>query len=204
MPRWTKGKFTDEDGLRPCAKCGGRKPLSEFQCWKRLRDGPDGIQYARSCRVCSRSGNKHPRSDPAGFRTCSKCKKLKATSEFHSHARDGKIGFQGYCKVCDRERQRNYTPAQGRQILLKCKYGITLEIYEAMLKSQNGGCAICGKTDGKRLHVDHDHATGKVRGLLCFKCNVSIGHFGDDIAVLRLAIRYLESFRTPASAGVPI
>ncbi len=197
MPRWTKGKFTDDDGLRPCGKCRERKILSEFQCWKRLRDGPDGIQYSRSCKTCSRSsGNRHPRNDPEGFRTCSKCKKLKPNSDYHSHTRDGKKQLQGYCKFCDGERQRLFSPEKTRNRSLKCKYGISLEIYYAMLKSQNGGCAICGKENahGKPLAVDHNHKTGSVRGLLCFSCNVSIGHFGDDVNILRLAIRYLESF----------
>lgn len=57
------------------------------------------------------------------------------------------------------------------------KYGLTLEEYDRMLETQGGGCGICGGTnpDGRRLHVDHDHKTGKVRGLLCINCNYLIG-----------------------------
>ena len=61
-----------------------------------------------------------------------------------------------------------------------------------MMVEQANGCAICGNSD-KRLHVDHDHATGKVRGLLCMECNVSLGKFKDSPELLRKAIVYLET-----------
>lgn len=80
---------------------------------------------------------------------------------------------------------------------LKIRYGITLEQYEALYESQQGQCAICKRlmsvSDDKsrRPHVDHDHATGTVRSLLCQRCNVGIGQFDDDIALLLAAISYL-------------
>jgi len=78
---------------------------------------------------------------------------------------------------------------------LKHKYGITVEDYDEMLESQDNGCAICGKTpeeNGRRLHVDHDHRTGKVRGLLCHACNMLIGFAYDDIDILLNTINYLR------------
>ena len=80
--------------------------------------------------------------------------------------------------------------------MLKCKYGVSLEAYDAMLKSQDGSCAICGGQNqmDKPLAVDHCHKTGKVRGLLCYQCNVGIGNLRDDPNILRLAIRYIESY----------
>jgi hypothetical protein len=74
-------------------------------------------------------------------------------------------------------------------------YGITLEDYNKMFGEQNGCCAICGKhqQDLKAsLHVDHNHTTGAVRGLLCHHCNVGLGHFEDNITLLSNAIAYLE------------
>lgn len=76
------------------------------------------------------------------------------------------------------------------------KYGITADEYSKMLESQNGKCAICGaKTGdnrGNRLYVDHDHASGRTRGLLCYSCNFGIGIFKDDVNLLKRAIEYLE------------
>jgi hypothetical protein len=72
-------------------------------------------------------------------------------------------------------------------------YGITLEDYNEMMVKQNGVCAICKKENrnGKPLLVDHDHATGVVRGLLCHNCNVILGLGHDSVDVLQNAIYYL-------------
>lgn len=79
-----------------------------------------------------------------------------------------------------------------RRFQLKAMYGLTVEAWDALLARQNGVCAICHKTDStSRLSVDHDHATGKIRGLLCRGCNVALGKFSDSTAVLQRAINYL-------------
>jgi hypothetical protein len=77
---------------------------------------------------------------------------------------------------------------------LKYGYGITIEIYEAIAAQQNGLCVGClRKLDmGFNTHVDHDHKSGAVRGLLCSPCNRGIGNFHDDPAALRRAAAYLE------------
>lgn len=103
-----------------------------------------------------------------------------------------------YCSVqCKRSalsaRWRAKSPGYMRQYL----YGITPDTYEAMLTAQDNRCAIClspqwpGK--GNRPHVDHDHSTGKVRGLLCGKCNAALGHMDDDPTRLRAAAAYVEA-----------
>lgn len=81
---------------------------------------------------------------------------------------------------------------------LKKSYGITEADYEQMLVAQGGKCAICQTSDplvrsgaDARWHVDHDHETGTVRGLLCFKCNAGLGHFSDNVEALRRAVNYL-------------
>jgi hypothetical protein len=84
------------------------------------------------------------------------------------------------------------------------KYGITLLQYNEILERQNGVCAICGKKEEKAqarkkhgekvidsLQVDHDHETGKIRGLLCYKCNTGIGKLMDSPDLLRKAARYI-------------
>jgi len=74
------------------------------------------------------------------------------------------------------------------------RYGLTPPDYAAMLKQQSGRCAICEEPEraNRRLSVDHCHANGQVRGLLCRDCNVGIGALGDDPDVLRRAAEYLE------------
>ncbi|HUW09593.1 MAG TPA: endonuclease VII domain-containing protein [Anaerolineae bacterium] len=86
---------------------------------------------------------------------------------------------------------------QDQEAHLKRAYGLSLADYDAILADQGGGCAICGALPGDdakgRLHVDHDHETGQVRGLLCGNCNHALGSFRDSIALMRSAIAYLES-----------
>lgn len=100
------------------------------------------------------------------------------------------------------ERLAEYYSAGGqaryRRALLK-RYGLTPEGYEALFEAQSGLCAICRRDDGQTkhgmLHVDHDHDSGRVRGLLCSTCNTGIGHLGDDIERVKLALAYLEKHR---------
>lgn len=86
-----------------------------------------------------------------------------------------------------KEKHRNST--------LKRRYDISLNEYNQLLQEQNGCCAICGTTNEqmiKRMHVDHNHTTGKVRGLLCDKCNRGLGFFNDDASQLKKALEYLN------------
>lgn len=75
---------------------------------------------------------------------------------------------------------------------LKKKYNLTPEEYENKVKSQDNKCAICQKVPTKKLVVDHCHSTGEIRGLLCNKCNMGLGHFLDSSETLESALRYLQ------------
>lgn len=78
------------------------------------------------------------------------------------------------------------------------KYGITKADFDRMLAEQGGGCAICKRTksvEGWRMHVDHCHETGVVRGILCSSCNLGIGKFSDDPDRLEAAAAYLRKFK---------
>ncbi len=78
---------------------------------------------------------------------------------------------------------------------LKSKFGITVEEYRKMFERQENRCAICwkdGKTSTRKLHIDHDHKTGKIRGLLCKNCNHGLGMFKDDMYRLLNAVSYLK------------
>ena len=81
---------------------------------------------------------------------------------------------------------------------LRKMYGLTIEEYEAMLRTQQGRCASCNDALTDKLHgrhIDHCHATGKVRGILCGGCNIALGHAKDDVERLKSLIRYLEKSR---------
>jgi hypothetical protein len=82
-----------------------------------------------------------------------------------------------------------------RRNKLKITYGISEEIYDEMLAAQGGACAICDATKDKNqphFGVDHDHDTGKVRGILCSQCNRALGLFKDSPELLRGALRYMD------------
>lgn len=95
------------------------------------------------------------------------------------------------------ERERTRQRLKARELRFK-KYGITETAYDAMFKAQGGLCAVCRsqpavKSGHSRLHIDHDHKTGAVRGLLCYPCNLAIGRFKDCPENMRRAADYVES-----------
>ena len=100
------------------------------------------------------------------------------------------------CRRCNSRRavawdQKNPEKRHARG--LRHRFGITVEQYNSILASQNGGCAICGEScsTGKRLAVDHNHETGEVRGLLCAACNRGLGMLKDSPRILASALNYL-------------
>jgi hypothetical protein len=99
-----------------------------------------------------------------------------------------------YCRKTDYHRKRYARIAGGeRERHLVRKYGVTQVGYDRMLAAQGGVCAICERAQERALNVDHCHATGKVRGLLCTNCNRMVGHAADDPARLEAAASYLRA-----------
>lgn len=93
--------------------------------------------------------------------------------------------------------KKHRTPEIVRKRALKHNYGLTPEEYDAKLQSQNGVCVLCSSPPKRtQLHVDHDHLTGTVRGLLCSNCNTGIGLLKDDPDRLVGAAEYIRSYRT--------
>ena len=84
-----------------------------------------------------------------------------------------------------------------RRTVLKCKYGITPEDWDTLFNEQGRKCAVCASlvTTGNGWNTDHDHITGKVRGILCLHCNTLLGYAKDDVDTLRAAAMYIETFR---------
>lgn len=125
-------------------------------------------------------------------RKCNSCRKVKLLGEFYRETKDPQ-GRQRKCKSCigDYARARkSANPSLARDQYLRREYGISLEEYERMLRRQDGACAICG--NGGKLHVDHCHASGRIRGLLCGSCNRALGLFKDNVGNLATAIVYLS------------
>lgn len=113
-------------------------------------------------------------------------------------------GRRNICKSCDNKRtsvayykNKEKHKEYGRKKHLKSKYGLTVECYDKMLKSQDNQCEICKihvSELAKPLYIDHCHSTGKVRGLLCQHCNSGLGHFRDNIDSLLKASQYLVKY----------
>ena len=134
------------------------------------------------------------------MRECNKCKVLKSLENYNKYS--GKSRRKNICKPCESEWVKNWAknnPERAarniRNSRLKGKYGISLDQYENMEKSQNKKCLICEEETKRNLAVDHCHETGKVRGLLCMNCNTGLGHFKDNKELLERALKYLLSFR---------
>ena len=136
-------------------------------------------------------------------RVCRVCKKEKnLLDEYYLSRKDPtkKSSYSYECKTCTVKRSVEYNRENSTSVksqYLKRNYGLTFEEFEAMLSDQDNCCAICKgtKTYGrhKRFTVDHSHKTGKIRGLLCHRCNTALGLVGDDIHILNTMIEYLES-----------
>jgi hypothetical protein len=103
-------------------------------------------------------------------------------------------GYGGNCKPCHNEVVRaNRLENHGstRSFHLNRRYRVDESQVAWMILQQGGVCALCAS--GKPDHVDHDHRTKRVRGILCFNCNRGLGKFGDDVELMGRAIDYLES-----------
>lgn len=139
-------------------------------------------------------------------KVCRKCHKRKSAKYFYANDayRDGLVS---YCKLCNKKVQNQYNKtSQGKKAtrrtnLKKC-FGISVEEYEALLKLQKGKCAICKQVENTKyskggyienLGVDHNHKTKQIRGLLCRKCNLAIGLFGENTKTMKNAIKYLNA-----------
>ena len=90
-----------------------------------------------------------------------------------------------------RRHTKEYKEAR-RKSTIKRKYGITTEDFDILFDMQHGRCAICDEPFAKRPHIDHDHKTGRVRGLLCANCNYGLGFFKDSLKIIDRIKFYLR------------
>jgi hypothetical protein len=183
--------------FKRCPDCTVEKSVIEFS---RNAARPDGLQfYCKSCYSSRSARNYRDRrlrrglrvrdkvDAPRGHKYCPSCKQVRPHSEWH-RARSNRDGLATSCKDC--------RSVRGRRDHLKRAFGITQEDLDALLASQGGTCAIC--RESKPEHIDHDHKTGRVRGVLCGPCNMGLGLFKDDQSRLKAAIDYLRRDRVAA------
>ncbi len=181
---------------KTCARCKAAWPTAEFRKNKTTKDGFQA--YCRSCQNAAqiryaKGGRTRLALQGRIFippkAKCRRCNLVKFAVEFHRN-KSNKNGLAFYCKSCKRTHARNSR--------LKTEYQIEGDSgYNALMEQQNGGCRICGKRPNPKhraFHVDHDHVTGKVRGILCKTCNTALGMLGDSVAGLMRAVEYLACF----------
>lgn len=166
--------------MKTCSKCG-TEINKNLEVWRKCST-TSNTYLSHTCKKChiknSRKTYKKHRS-----------KRLKSMRQYYREHKSDRLEYA--------KKYRTKHPDRCKNTQLKKIYDITLVEYTDILKNQNGGCAIChrktpGRWDRKYLVVDHNHKTGKVRGLLCDPCNKALGHFKDKIENLRNAQTYLE------------
>lgn len=135
---------------------------------------------------------------------CRICGRELPVSCFYKH-RSTLDGYRGECKECHSKKSKAYYKEHkaehrvvSRRYSMKKPYGMTEDEFNALYESQGGKCAICGKpltkvggAKDQVAHIDHDHETDKVRGILCTKCNVGLGSFKDSLELMDKAKAYL-------------
>jgi hypothetical protein len=165
--------------MKTCTKCGLVKPLTEFYRATGTRDGLRG-----DCKACfqARAKARYPLVREERIAAAQRCRD-ENPDRYRANQRRMRSTPEG------KERQR-----AGH---LKRKYGITIEQYDELLAAQGGRCAICRREPRPdiSLHLDHDHESGQLRGILCFRCNNSLGDLDDDPTLLQAALQYLESYQ---------
>lgn len=147
---------------------------------------------------------------------CNRCKIPKQREEFYTASYSGGKHRQP-CKECHRaNKRRDYAENGGIDKvyaqLLKDKYGLTLEEYNRKVREQGNRCAVCRRPESvkgkdgrvRRLAVDHDHATGVVRGLLCVRCNLIVWALEDNHTTLPMIENYIQLHRDSFAQGAPL
>lgn len=210
---------------RTCTKCGQVKPLDDFYAAARGKYGRTA--QCKECKAAYHKARHVPSTRPKQRRepftgdeikTCTRCGESKVLTQFSLSRRATETRnavYRPWCKECQAAAARQWFRdhperqfAARRASSLRTFYRMTVEEYDTLLAAQGYVCAICGQDEpaahgrtGKKflLSVDHDHTTGRVRGLLCQKCNRAIGMLGDNPALLQRAIDYLT--HPPAAAA---
>lgn len=188
-----------ESDVQMCRSCHVAKPWTHYNAAKNLKSG-----FRTTCKECdsvswaAKPGR--PRTGPRKYvepveKLCRGCDQILPIDEFTIRT-ERNNGRRPRCRKCTskaHESWRSRNPGASRRRNLQAKYGITEADYFELLDKQGGGCGICGSVESRWstspwLHVDHNHETGAVRGLLCHTCNIAVGCVESiDMDIERLA-----------------
>lgn len=191
-------------GMKWCVRCTTIKPVGDFY---RANSRSDGLSsYCKQCsheavkaserRTRDRNGGQplQRRDKRVGELWCPDCQEYRPLAEFFRNVSTA-TGYGNYCREHQTARvveNRNRLHGGSRNYHLKRRYGITVADFQERFEAAGGLCQGCRKAPA--VHVDHDHVTKQVRGLLCFNCNQALGNVRDDVAVLLSLVNYLEVF----------
>ena len=160
-----------------CHICGELKPLSDFYRAGGMRDG-----HRNDCKVCNLAEKKRRyEADPAA--------EIARVKQWQQANADRVNAFQR------ESRKRPEVKRRDRDSYYRRKYGKTADEVDAIVELQDERCLICNRDLPERLgsrHLDHDHRTGRIRGVLCIDCNHGLGKFRDDPDLLLRAVVYLR------------
>ena len=161
--------------MKRCKRCKAVKPLTEYYGAKGARDG-----HRPECKACSLAYRKRWYRD----------NRARAIAYVRAWQQANPDRVRAW-----RVRNRDRRNEQMREIHLRNKFGLTVDEYSRILQAQGGVCALCEGAPTPRisLHVDHDHGTGEIRGLLCVRCNNALGLFREDPDLLKRAARYVTT-----------
>lgn len=185
--------------MKTCTKCGVLKEYSNFHKYSRSKDG-----YKPWCKGCVKryddaeyDGKRvFSKKRQGNLLQCRRCERYLELDKFPKNRKNGKYKQLSYCLECDNQIGHTYN--------IK-RFGITPDQYVDMEKEQDGKCKICGEQDKKRLSVDHDHSCcdgsvscgNCIRGLLCSRCNKTLGQVKDNVDILHKMIKYLNDSQKP-------
>lgn len=188
-----------DDFFRRCALCRRWQPAQQFTVMPDNRPS-----RSHRCNACAsqerriglyRAGKKIGliilSASPNRMKRCSRCLKWKSPEAYYSNTQSVD-GLKSGCKPCT---PTPYNYDTHREATLQRKYGLGRYEYDQLSARQDHLCAICKRpeTNNGVLKVDHCHNAGKVRGLLCHRCNAGLGHYLNNPSLLRAAAQYLEA-----------
>lgn len=173
-----------------CKTCGATKPVEEF--FKNSGHSDGRLNHCKACYSIYQSTRVPKKRVIISEKQCSKCKEVKSVDEFY-RLKKSTDGYLSECKQCTKNSPSYHKKRKEHRLRV---YSISMEQLEQMFVSQEGKCAICTKEfkHWSKMHVDHNHTTGKVRQLLCASCNTGIGFFKEDISILSSAIQYIKKW----------